>query len=301
MTLVRVYDNDGTWDVEEPLNLKARGNNSFIGWKCSVGQRNLYINHDGDIYRGTCRVTGKVGNVYEETLTMPDGWVTCDKQKCNCVTEIQLPKAKDLNEPERNSIIPIQDYPVYIQWDIGRRCNFDCSYCPSFVHNATDGFRDIDILKDIVVRLHESFKEQLAFNFAGGEPTMHPDFVEWCQFITKLGHMVHVQTNGAQVKDYWKRLVPYVNSISISVHMEFMTENRLMQTVDSILKADGNLEVKIMAHPDHWEKVMKYKMLLKNLPLQLLIMPLRTSLGRNTELMEYTPEQLKEMGTVNTV
>lgn len=300
MTLIRVYDANGNWNVEDAINLKAQGKNSFTGWKCSVGQRNLYIDWDGNLFRGTCRVEGKIGNVYDEYMVIPDGWVTCDKKLCNCVTEIQLPKALDLNDPERSSIIPIDDYPVYVQWDVGRRCNFDCSYCPSFVHNSTEEFKGIDLLKDTVVRLHDAFREPIMFNFAGGEPTIHPDFIEWCQFIQKLGHKIHVQTNGAQKEDFWKSLVPFVNGISISVHLEFMTMKRLLNTVGAILNSGGELEVKVMAHPDHWDKAMEFVDVLQNLPLRLMILPLRTSLGRNTELMDYTPEQMKRMGTINT-
>jgi len=248
-----------------------------------------------------CRVGGKVGNVYEEDFPMPDGWVTCDKKTCNCVTEVQLPKAKDLQDPERNSIIPMQDFPVYVQWDVGRRCNFDCSYCPSFVHNDHEEHQNLDILKDVVVRLHDSFREPITFNFAGGEPTTHPDFIEWCEFIKKLGHTINVQTNGAQVASYWKKRAEVVNHISISVHLEFMTEKRLMQTINAIMETSCLIEVKIMAHPDHWDKAMRFKSLMEQIPLNKGVMlPLRTSLGRNTELMEYTPEQMKEMGTINT-
>lgn len=301
MIYVRLYDENGDWEVVDPINLKATGRNRFKGWKCSVGQRNLYIDWDGNIFRGTCRMDGQIGNVYDEIMMFPDGWVTCDKSACNCVTEIQLPKAKDLQDPEKNSVIPMQDYPVYIQWDISRRCNFDCSYCPSFVHNTTDEFQSLDILKDVVVRLQDSFGPKMTFNFAGGEPTVHPDFIQWCEFIKKLGHRINVQTNGAQVEDYWRRLARTVDHISISVHLEFMTEKRLMKTINAIMETSCLIEVKIMAHPNHWEKAMQFKRLLQNVHLnKLMMLPLRTSLGRNTELMDYTSEQLREMGTINT-
>ena len=36
---------------------------------------------------------------------------------------------------------------IKIEWNLGKRCNFDCSYCPSEIHDNTSPHTDIEILK----------------------------------------------------------------------------------------------------------------------------------------------------------
>ena len=36
---------------------------------------------------------------------------------------------------------------VKVEWNLGKRCNYDCSYCPPVIHDNTSPHTDIQILK----------------------------------------------------------------------------------------------------------------------------------------------------------
>ena len=36
---------------------------------------------------------------------------------------------------------------VKVEWNLGKRCNYDCSYCPSSIHDNTSAHTDIEVLK----------------------------------------------------------------------------------------------------------------------------------------------------------
>ena len=45
---------------------------------------------------------------------------------------------------------PHQDQ-IKIEWNLGKRCNYDCSYCPSSIHDSFSPHTDINILEGVIV------------------------------------------------------------------------------------------------------------------------------------------------------
>jgi len=79
------------------------GLNHWKGWYCSAGIRSIYIDFDGNIFRGTCAVGGWYGNVFNVTgftngIQLTDHtWVKCDKEVCSCGADMSVPKVTDLS------------------------------------------------------------------------------------------------------------------------------------------------------------------------------------------------------------
>ena len=73
---------------------QSQKKNTFKGWTCSIGNTRLYITADGSIYRGTCKVGGKVGNIFIDTTLKIVGDVVCSRDVCYCGDEIVLRKFK---------------------------------------------------------------------------------------------------------------------------------------------------------------------------------------------------------------
>ena len=46
------------------------------------------------------------------------------------------------------AIKPVHTGPMMVTWDLGRRCNYDCSYCTAIHHNNTSRHRSVDELKN---------------------------------------------------------------------------------------------------------------------------------------------------------
>ena len=65
-----------------------------------------------------------------------------------------------------------KDY-YYVHWNIGKRCNYDCIYCPDKLHDLTSPHRDLDSLKSIADKIElNSPRERVRIWFTGGEPTL---------------------------------------------------------------------------------------------------------------------------------
>jgi hypothetical protein len=68
--------------------------NQYKGWSCNAGIESLMINWDGGVHRATCRVGGRLGNIYEGTFVVPSEPVVCDRDFCTCAADIPLTKFK---------------------------------------------------------------------------------------------------------------------------------------------------------------------------------------------------------------
>ena len=86
---------DGAVEVRESNanEILLRKDNRFEGWSCYVGIERLHIYPNGDVYRSTCKVGGKLGNVYT-SFSFPTAPITCTKKRCTCAWAVNLSKAK---------------------------------------------------------------------------------------------------------------------------------------------------------------------------------------------------------------
>ena len=72
-----------------------------------------------------------------------------------------------------------------ITWDLGRRCNYDCTYCPVTRHDNFSPHASLDELKNSVnfvysyVDLYMQYRKEdrASISFTGGEPTVNPNFI----------------------------------------------------------------------------------------------------------------------------
>ena len=144
---------------------------------------------------------------------------------------------------------------IKVEWNLGKRCNYDCSYCPSVIHDNTSPHTGIAILKSAVDKLPNNAR----ISFTGGEPTVHPNFEELIQYcVHKDIKWINVTTNGTRSPMYYFRLP--VNHIVFSLHFE----KDWKRVLDTILRyAASDVEpgmrkpcmINIMAHPDKMKEV----------------------------------------------
>jgi MoaA/NifB/PqqE/SkfB family radical SAM enzyme len=144
---------------------------------------------------------------------------------------------------------------VKIEWNLGKRCNYDCGYCPSVIHDNSSPHTDIDILKAVVDKLPSNAR----ISFTGGEPTVHPNFEELVQYcVHKDIKWINVTTNGTRSPIYYFKLP--VNHIVFSLHFE-KDWKRVLETI--LRYAASDVEpgmrkpciINIMAHPDKMSEV----------------------------------------------
>lgn len=67
--------------------------NDWSGWKCYMGVEQIIVDMNRDIFKGWCRVGGKIGNIFED-FEVPKTPVICNKTMCHCNFDIMCTKER---------------------------------------------------------------------------------------------------------------------------------------------------------------------------------------------------------------
>jgi MoaA/NifB/PqqE/SkfB family radical SAM enzyme len=155
---------------------------------------------------------------------------------------------------------------IKIEWNLGKRCNYDCSYCPASIHDNSSPHTDIEILKSTVDKF-VTLGKPIRLSFTGGEPCVHPKFDELVKYCKHVGiSWISVTTNGTRPYEFYAGLP--VDQYVVSVHLEYDWK-RVFNTIDSISNLTSiKVVAQIMAHHDHMPSViqLRAKCLLANIP-----------------------------------
>lgn len=146
---------------------------------------------------------------------------------------------------------------VKIEWNLGKRCNYNCSYCPASIHDNTSAHIDITVLKATVDKLM-TLGKPIRLSFTGGEPTVHPAFRELIHYCNHVGvSWISVTTNGTLPYEYYASLD--VDQLVFSIHLEYDWK-RVFNTVESVVDlAKMKVIAQIMAHHDHMDAVLQLR------------------------------------------
>lgn len=275
-------------------------------WRCNNassmrhGDRNQLIDFNEQNLQ---KHTAYLGNI-DQDFMLPNSWVTCPWKSCPCGADVLIPKAApkhtdkikingpiDLNEINDQLPATISSSSVasetYFQldkqilWDIGRRCNFSCSYCWPGSHNNYDKHLEWQTITNTCTKLISAWADnkKIHWYFGGGEPTVHPKFLDWMKWLKDNDQWTLVTTNGSRPAKYWREAAKFFNGINLSVHFEYFNENKLLDNISAICECfskstDQWLEIKLMATPLNLDKSIKFKELI--LQTNLLDQPFRT-------------------------
>jgi len=143
---------------------------------------------------------------------------------------------------------------VKIEWNIGKRCNYDCSYCPSIIHDNTSPHTDIAILKATVDKLCD-LEKPIRLSLTGGEPCVHPHIEELISYIKDKGFWLSITTNGTR-KPQWYTSQSTVDQWVFSLHFEYEWLD-ILHTIKSVEEnvIHTHVLVNVMAHHQHMTNV----------------------------------------------
>ena len=292
---IRTYNKDGKWRDWSTDELVGQRFNVTKGWKCGAGVDNLYIDMDGDVWTASCRVGGKLGNIWTG-FDIPNEWITCTKSLCTCGADLFIPKVDSAENRQllrrTDGLLTITENhdPNLIEfsgmerthastqkqvyWEISRRCNFDCSYCWSWIHNKTDQHKSLEDLIKATNFIHEKFTKDASVNFiiSGGEPTANPAFLDWLRYLHSYNHHISLHSNGSRKPEYYQEIIHY-GDLNLSVHFEFYNRERFVKVVEAVAREKatsqsktGHLEVKFMMAPHNHNEAISLEDDLKSLP-----------------------------------
>jgi organic radical activating enzyme len=164
-----------------------------------------------------------------------------------------------------------------VTWDLGRRCNYDCSYCPVHRHDNFSKHATLDDLKNNVDFLFEYIDVYMehrqtkiaSVGFTGGEPTVNPHFIPFAKYLREQYNEKYADkweadfaltSNGAFSEKMGQAVMENFGHATISYHSE--TDQKLKQQVkDRILQLhyQGSLyqftvSVNVMFHAEYFDE-----------------------------------------------
>lgn len=149
---------------------------------------------------------------------------------------------------------------IKIEWNLGKRCNYDCTYCPAAIHDNSSPHTDIEILKATVDKLM-TLGKPIRLSFTGGEPCVHPQFKELLRYCKHVGvNWISVTTNGTLPAEFYSVLP--IDQLVVSIHFEY----DWMRVVNMLMKVSAMASIstigQIMAHHDYMKEVIQVRAML---------------------------------------
>lgn len=172
-----------------------------------------------------------------------------------------------------HTIVPVNADPFVVTWDIGRRCNFDCSYCPAHRHDNFSSHASLQELKctaEFLFQYIETMSEHrinkdFHVSFTGGEPTVNPNFIDLVSYIhsrynaaykDKFNLHLSLTTNGAMGEKMAASVIENFDYITVSYHCEAhdSLKKQVVTRIEDFFKAGVNIKVNVMFHAEHFDE-----------------------------------------------
>ena len=160
-----------------------------------------------------------------------------------------------------------------VTWDVGRRCNYDCTYCPPHRHDNFSPHADLDTLKktgqfifdysNLLMKYKKNKKVNI--NFTGGEPTNNPNFLpfgEWLQKTWKENYQdnyhlsLTITSNGAFGPKMAESVCQNYGFMTVSYHAE-AHPNLKKKVIENIYYLHGRnfpIKINVMFHAEYWDE-----------------------------------------------
>ena len=110
-----------------------------------------------------------------------------------------------------------------IDWYMGKRCNFSCSYCADFIHDNYSAHVSFEKMKLFSDKVTQIYGTDIQWSLTGGEPTLNPDFLKLLHYLQDKKHHISVCTNGSRSIDYLLKMYQSVDNIVLSLHFEHIS------------------------------------------------------------------------------
>ena len=164
-----------------------------------------------------------------------------------------------------------------VTWDTGRRCNYDCTYCPVHRHDNHSSHATLDELKAntdflyeyIDLHLEQRTSKIANIGFTGGEPTVNPNFIPFSKYLRKEYNTRYkdkwecgfaLTTNGAMGEKMGQAVMENFDHATVSYHSESniklkeQVKSRILQFHYKGEQNDFTVSVNVMFHAEYFDE-----------------------------------------------
>jgi radical S-adenosyl methionine domain-containing protein 2 len=104
--------------------------------------------------------------------------------------------------------------PISVNFHLWKPCNYHCRFCFATFPDI-EGALTLNDAKRLLFLLREAGAEKL--NFAGGEPTLHPNIGELVAESHRLGFITSLVSNGARMTELLEKHAHEIDWVALSV------------------------------------------------------------------------------------
>jgi len=188
-----------------------------------------------------------------------------------------------------------------VVWNLGKRCNYDCSYCSPHVHdlvspfvNLQDSLNFINVINTEVQKSNKKIK----WAFTGGEPFVDPNFLTILDYLNNLSttYQVNSISNGSLPLETYVKSLEYLNGVTISLHLE-RRDKEILDTIKKICELEklgkGFINVNVMFLPGKMEQVKHIINILETHSVRYVIRRITPQVAVGDELSPYVGSKKK--------
>lgn len=149
-----------------------------------------------------------------------------------------------------SNLVAVEDrWPegVTVEWNLGRRCNFDCSYCGANLHDHHSRHLPLDKALAFISKVRMAFPDKaIRLSLTGGEPFVHPRIIDILRAMKEHDFKVVVTTNGSAGIQHYRSASAYLSMLIISAHMERPdVEPRIRALLPVLMDIPGGPKVQV--------------------------------------------------------
>jgi molybdenum cofactor biosynthesis enzyme MoaA len=147
----------------------------------------------------------------------------------------------------------IEPSVINVTWNLGKRCNYDCSYCSPAIHDWVSPHHSIESINNFIGQINDwAIAHGKTFNMSltGGEPFVHPNIIEILKTIKQAsacGDQLVVVSNGSLPLELYEQSLEYLTHLTISLHLE-RSDAEITATLEKVITLNQR-------YPMHWFNV----------------------------------------------
>ncbi len=143
---------------------------------------------------------------------------------------------------------------LVVNWCFFNVCNYDCSYCPTTLHDGSEKGHDFETVRAFCDRIIDADpSRKVFFELTGGEVTFYRDFERLMAYLKERGCDTGIISNGSRKLEWWEKNRHRIDHICLSFHPERGEEDHFV-AVAKLVNETCTVHVNIMMKPELFER-----------------------------------------------
>ncbi len=192
-----------------------------------------------------------------------------------------------------------------VSWILGRFCNYSCSYCWPYASSKQKDHQPFEKITQTIDSIKSQARERdlnsFHFSFSGGEPTLHPRYLDILKYLNDDTlntnyQSVHMTTNLSAGLGWFAKYTEATKnlhrvSITASFHKEFADPKSFGEKLIFLQKNDVQTTINMVMVPERFDLLRRDAAYFHSLGLNVTLKP-QSNIDATKIVDGYTAEQL---------